>query len=163
MRAARTAAAAAAAGWLLAAACGSVSGRRRPEPREPDLRIWAPVVVRWATDADRSVRFAVENGTQRTLEVREPGPSGARVAIFRDAGSAQACGVEPGDAPAGEAVRLAPGDQLPIRVDLRVACRDLGPGEYRFEVGYRVPPSGGGAPVLLPTRYGTLIVEGPAG
>jgi hypothetical protein len=108
------------------------------------------------------MQFAIENGTQRTLEVREPGPGGARVAIFPDADSARACGVEPGDAPAAQAVRLAPGDQLPVRVDLGDACRDLGPGEYRFEVGYRVPPSDGGAAIVLPTRYGTLIVEGRA-
>jgi hypothetical protein len=160
MRAARAAAAAAAAGWLLASACGSMSGRpRRPPPPDPDLRIWAPQVIHWSPGADRSMRFAIENATQRTLEVREPDARGARVAIFVDSGEAQACGVEGEDPPAAEPVKLAPGDQVAVRVDLGEACRNLAPGEYRYELSYRMPRGGSTA---IPTSYGTLVVEGPS-
>ncbi len=159
MRAARWAAAIAAAGWLLAG-CGS-TGRSRPQPPEPALRIWAPTIVHWSPGADRSVRFAIENGTQRTLEVPEPDASGARVAVFAEADSDRVCGVEPSEARPAEPVRLAPGDQIPVRVDLGDACRDLRPGKYRFEVSYRVPRSDGGAGIVLQRWYGTLVVEGP--
>ncbi len=152
-------AAAAAAGWL--AACASSGGGRHPEPPDPDVRIWVPTVVHWTPGTDRTMRFALENATQRTLPVVEPDPDRARVAIFAGAGSAQACGVEPGDPAPGGTVSLAPGDQLPVRVDLGEACRDLRPGEYRYELSYRLPPSDGRAGVALPTRYGTLVVEGP--
>jgi hypothetical protein len=160
MRAARAAAAAAAAGCLLATACSAGTATQRPSAPEPDLRIWAPPVIHWSPGAERSVRFAVENVTQRTIEVGEADPRAARFAVFLDAGQAQACGVEPEDPSAAEAVKLQPGDQLPVRVDLGDACGGLSPGEYRYELSYRVAKRGGGT-TSLQTRHGTVIVDGP--
>ena len=160
MRAGARAAAVAAAGWL-AASC-AMGGSRRREPPEPDLRIWAPTVIRWAPGAERTFPFALENGTQRTLVVGHPDPGRARVAVFLDAGPARACGVEPGDPSSVGTTALAPGDQLPVRVDLADACRNLRPGEYRYELSYRLPAAGGRGAISLTTRYGTLVVEGPA-
>ncbi len=160
MRAGARAAAAAAAGWL-AAACALGTPRRR-EPPDPDLRIWAPVVIHWAPGARRTFPFAIENATQRTLDVGDPEPGRAGVAIFLDAGPSRACGVEAGDPVPGGTASLAPGDQLAVQVDLADACRDLLPGEYRYELSYRVPGAGGRGAVSLLTRYGTLVVEGPA-
>lgn len=158
MGAARAVAAATAAAALLALACASATGQRGPPPPDPDLRIWAPPVVHWS-GAERSLRFAIENATQRTLEIKDPHPSGARVEIFADSDAPRSCGVEPREPPAEEAVKLEPGDQVPVTVDLAEACRDLRPGEYRFEVSYRIPGNGGGG-IVLHTRYGTLVVEG---
>jgi hypothetical protein len=155
----RAAALAAAAGAALACASGG-RGPRRP-PADPDLRIWVDPVLHWEWGTARAVAFAIENGTNRTLELPAPDPSAARVAIYADSGEARACGVEP-DAPrSGDFVRLAPGDQVPVRVDLRDACGALAPGEYRFELSYRSERASGG-PLTLATRYGTLVVEGPA-
>jgi hypothetical protein len=161
MGGARAAAVGAAAGWLLSIACSSVTGRRAPPPPDPDLRIWAPPRVEWPAGSGRSLRFVIENATERALEVPPPHPSGARVAIFPDAGDFRACGVEPGAPPEADAIRLEPGDQLPVTVDLGAACGDLPPGEYRYELGYRLPATGGAAIALQP-RYGTLVVDGPA-
>lgn len=157
----RAAAAATAAGWLLAA-CGGAAGGRHPEPPDPDLRIWAPSVVHWAPGTERVLRFALENATQRTVDIGEPDPGRARVAIFADAGSPRTCGVEPADPAPGGTVALAPGDQVAVRVDLGDACGDLRPGEYRFELSYRLPRTDGAAAIVLPTRYGTLVIEGRA-
>jgi len=160
MRAGARAAAVAFAGWL-AASC-ALGGTRRREPPEPDLRIWAPAVIHWAPGAERAFPFALENATQRTLDVGDPDPGRARVAIFLDAGPARACGVEPGDPSPGGRTSLAPGDQLPVRVDLAGACRNLRPGEYRYELSYRLPGADGRGAISLPTRYGTIVVEGAA-
>jgi hypothetical protein len=151
------AALAAAAGGILA--CAAPGGRPRAGEPEPGLRIWAPTLVRWSPGSGREVRFAIENGTQRTLELPAPDPDGARVAIFADA-EAPACAVEPSAAAPGETVRLAPGDQVALRIDLGRACGALRPGEYRYELSYRAPRRGGGA-LSLPTWYGTLLVDGP--
>jgi hypothetical protein len=159
MRRLGAAALAAAAGALVA--CASVGGSRpRREPPAPALQIWAPPIVRWSSAAPRDVEFAIENGTQRTVEVPLPHPGGARVAIFPAQGEVQACGVEPSEPPPPpeRAVALAPGDQLPVRVDLGEACAELPPGEYRYELGYRAARESGGA-LSLPTRYGTLVVS----
>jgi hypothetical protein len=161
----------AAAGGLLG--CGALGGRpRREPPPPPALQIWAPPIVRWAPGGERDLAFALENGTHRTLEVSPPDPAGARVAIFAGAGETRECGIEPAEraaagpvAPAGRggagALRLAPGDQLPVRVDLEDACAGLGPGEYRYELGYVAARPQGGS-LSLPTRYGTLVVTGAA-
>jgi hypothetical protein len=146
----------AAAGGLLA--CGSLGGRPRPEPPPPSLQIWAPPILRWAPGADRDVEFAIENGTNRTLEVPLPDPAAARVAIFPSVGEARACGVEPAEPTPAGTIRLAPGDQLPVRVDLEEACAGLPAGEYRYELSYRAAKAGGGT-LSLPTRYGTIVVS----
>jgi hypothetical protein len=164
MRRLGAAALAAAAGGLLA--CGSMRERPRPEPPAPALQIWAPPILRWPPGAGRAVEFAIENGTQRTLEVALPDPAAAQVAIFPAVGEAQACGVAPAEPPAEPSaagtVRLAPGDHLPVRVDLEDACASLPAGEYRYELSYRAARKGGGT-LSLPTRYGTLLVaEGEA-
>jgi hypothetical protein len=150
---------AAAIGALLAA-CAS-GPPRHPPPPDPDLRIWSPGVVHWLPGAERSIRFAIENGTQRTISVPQPDPAGARVSIFGEA-EAPACALEPSqtEGPAGAPVSLSPGDQVIVTVDLSGVCGGLPPGEYRFELSYRLPPSGGKAGVSLLTRYGTLFVEG---
>lgn len=166
---ARTAAAAAAAAWLLSTGCGAFGGgKRRPEPPEPTLRIWAPSVVHWEPGDRRSFRFALENGGARTVQVGEPDTARAGVAIFAGGEPARACGVDPAAARPGagekadpahrDTVSLAPGDQVELRVDLTAACADLGPGEYRFEVSY-VSAVGDGGPAPR-TSHGTLIVEG---
>jgi hypothetical protein len=155
----RAAALAAAAGAALA--CASVGGRPRRPPADPGLRIWVDPVLRWERGTGRAVAFAIENGTNRTLELPAPDPSAARVAIYADAGEVRACGVEPGGPPSADTVRLAPGDQIAVRVDLGVACASLAPGEYRFELGYRSERTVGGT-LALATRYGMLVVEGPA-
>jgi hypothetical protein len=150
-------AAAATAGWLLAA-CAS-SGPRHPPPPDPELRIWSPGFVRWAPGADRSMRFAIENGTQRTLSLPAPDAEGARVAIFGDS-ETPACSVQPAaERSVGVPVQLSPGDQVIVTVDLAAACGALAPGEYRYEIGYRIPPTGGKGSTVLQTRYGTLVVE----
>jgi hypothetical protein len=153
----RLGAVAAAAAGLLACALG---GQPRPVPPPPPLQIWAPSIVRWS-GPDRDVEFAIENGTHRTVEIAPPDPAGARIAIFTPAGETPACSVEPGERPAGGTLRLGPGDQLPVRVDLGEACAGLGPGEYRYELGYVAAKPGGGT-LSLPTRYGTLVVSGAA-
>jgi hypothetical protein len=155
MRRLGAAALAAAAGGLLA--CASTGERPRREPPPPALQIWAPPIVRWSPGTDRAVEFAIENGTQRTLEVPQPDPAAARVAIFLAVGEARACGVEPAEPPAAATVRLAPGDHLPVRVDLDDACAGLPAGEYRYELSYRAARKGGGT-LTLPTRYGTILV-----
>jgi hypothetical protein len=155
----RAAALAAAAGAALA--CASGGGRPRRPPADPGLRIWVDPVLRWEWGTARAVAFAIENGTNRTLELPAPDPSAARVAIYPDAGEVRACGVEPDVPRSAGAVRLAPGDQVPVRVDLRDACGTLAPGEYRFELSYRSERTSGGT-LTLATRYGTLVVEGPA-
>jgi hypothetical protein len=152
--------AAAAIGALLAA-CTS-GPPRAPPPPDPDLRIWSPGVVHWLPGTERSIRFAIENGTQRTISVPQPDPAGARVSVFGEA-EAPACALDPSrptEGPAGAPVTLSPGDQLIVTVDLSDACGSLPAGEYRFELGYRLPPSNGKAGVTLLTRYGTLVVEG---
>jgi hypothetical protein len=156
------AAAAGIAAFALGAACAAVTGRSPPPPPDPDLRIWTAGVVHWGPESERSVRFAIENGTFRTLAVHEPDPARARVVVYAGDGGAIACAVEPKDPPAGdgETVKLAPGDSLPVRVDLERACGDLRPGEYRYELGYRLPPAEGKAGLALQTRYGILLVEG---
>lgn len=157
MGTARAAAAAAAAGWLVAAGCSS-TGRRAPAPPDPDLRVWAPPVVHWGASG-RRMRFAVENATQRSVEVQEPDPGAARIDVFADAGAARVCGVDAAsDPPSRGAVTLAPGDQVPVTVDLGDACGELRPGEYRYELTYRVANAGGVA-TALHTRYGTVVVE----
>jgi hypothetical protein len=167
---ARTAAAAAAAAWLLSTGCGGFGGgKRRPEPPEPALRIWAPSVVHWGPGDRRSFRFALENGSARTVHIGEPDTARAGVAIFAGGEPARACGVDPptarpgggeqgGGADRENTVSLAPGDQVELRVDLAAACADLGPGEYRFEVSYVSAAGDGGAAPR--TSHGTLIVEG---
>jgi hypothetical protein len=153
----RAAALAAAAGAILA--CASATGRR-PAPPDPDLRIWVPPILRWDAGTGREVEFAIENGTNRTLEVPPPDPAAAGVAIYVDAGGeGRACGVEPSPGPPAGTVRLGPGDALPVRVDLEEACGDLPPGEYRYELSYRAPRASGGT-LALATRYGTLVVDG---
>jgi hypothetical protein len=155
-------AAAGALGALLAVACAS-SGRRPPPPPDPALRIWLPGVVHWDAGGERALRFAIENGTNRTVSVPEPDPAGARVAIFGDVAETPLCSVEPGadGAPApGTPVALAPGEQVIVEVNLGAECAALPPGEYRFEVAYRVPASEGQAAVTLPARYGKVFVEG---
>jgi hypothetical protein len=161
MRAARRAAAAAASAWLLAAGC-SAAGRRDRPPPDPDLRIWAPPVLHWAAGADREVRFAIENGTHRTVRVPEPHPRFARLEVFPDAEGPRACGVEAAGGGGERAVELAPGEQAPVVLDLSSACRAIAPGEYRYELSYRVPGEHGGGGTVLQTRYGILVVA-PAG
>ncbi len=169
MRARAAPAAAAAAVWLLSAGCGGFGGtRRHPDPPEPGLRIWTSPVIRWTAGEGRAVRFALENGTARTLRIEEPDAARARVAIFPGGETGRACGIEPpaaaarveGDpAPSADTVALAPGDQVELRVDLAAACGELAPGEYRYEVNYVT--AGAGAGGLTPrTSYGTLVVEG---
>jgi hypothetical protein len=155
MRRLGAAALAAAAGGLLA--CASTGGKPRREPPPPALQIWAPPIVRWSPGGERDVEFAIENATQRTIDVPLPDPAAAQVAIFPTTGEARACGVEPTEPPRAGTVRLAPGDQLPVRVDLGEACAALPPGEYRYELGYRAAAESGPA-VSLPMRYGTLVV-----
>jgi hypothetical protein len=154
------AAAAGIAAFALATACAAITGRPPPPPPDPDLRIWTPGVVHWGPESDRSVRFAIENGTFRTLAVEEPDPARARVVVFAADGGGVACMVEPTDRAPGETVTLAPGEQLPVRVDLEQACGALRAGEYRYEIGYRVPAAEGKPAIALQTRYGTLYVEG---
>jgi hypothetical protein len=117
--------------------------------------------VQWQAGARRELRFAIENATQRTVEVPPLDARGARVEVFADAEGHRACGVDPASSAADERIKLAPGEQVAVTVDLAGACGALPGGEYRYEVSYRVRGEHGGG-TLLQTRYGTLVVEGPA-
>lgn len=138
------------------AACGG--GRKRPPPPEPSVVIWTPGFVRWDGRGDRAVRFVLENGTSRTVTLAAPDPRRARVTVYGEE-DRPVCATEPSEPPGGDTVSLAPGDELPVRVDLSDACRSLPPGEYRLEIGYQ-PPKGGPGEALAPhPRSGVLVVS----
>jgi hypothetical protein len=148
----------------VAVACGGVQGERRAAPGPP-LRIWTPLVVRWETGHRRHLDFAIENDGSRTVAIGAPDPAGARIDVYAGPDAFRACGAAPSErATAAERVALAPGDRLPVRVDLEEACGSLAPGEYRFEVSYRAAELGGKDAFsgTLPTRYGQVIVARPA-
>lgn len=154
---------------LLEAGCSLSLGSRRSEaaPPEADLHIWVPPVVRWEAGSDRHVDLAIENPTDRTIEISAPDPANAGVGIFFGPEATRACGVEPRAAGEGSArkVVLAPGDRVSMRVDLGEACAGLGPGDYRYEIAYRAPPVAGqnASSGALATRFGELFVAAPPG
>ncbi len=103
----------------------------------------------------------------------DPDPRLARVDVFDGADGPRVCGVRPPEGtPIGarpDMIDLAPGDRAELRVDLEDACRDVRPGEYRFELSYRAPqivlgPAANGRVPFsgqLPRLYGELVVEMP--
>jgi hypothetical protein len=145
------------------AACGTGGGARRAEPPEAPLRIWAPPIVRWATESERRVAFVIENPTQRTIALAAPDPRHARVEVFAGPESIRLCGVEPRPSGTGAippVVELAPGERAAVLVDLGEPCRGLPPGDYRYELSYRAPEPGpeGAFGGVLATRHGQLFV-----
>lgn len=149
---------------LLAAGCSGASAGRRDDGG-PDLgvRVWAPPIVRWEAGRPREVEFSIENLTLRTVTVPATDPANARVDVYAGPESIRLCGVAPrqGPAPRGaETIALAPGDRISVRVDLDAACAAVPPGDYRYEVSYRLPDTGRSGVVAgtLPTRYGQVLV-----
>jgi hypothetical protein len=121
----------------VALACGGEDLRR--SPAEPAVRIWNPTVVRWEAGRPRHVDFAIENPTNRTLEIAEPDPASARVDVYAGPETFRVCGVAPSAAAAPAPARrlaLGPGDRVAVRVELDRACGSVPPGEYRYVVSY---------------------------
>jgi hypothetical protein len=152
------------AGLALAGGCSLSMGGSGAPAREAELRLWIPPVVHWEAGGSRHVDLAIENGSTRTLVLAEPDPAYARVAVFPGGDNLRVCGVEPRSPPPGARSRteIPPGGSVAVRVDLGEACRDVPPGEYRFEVDYRSPPVEGAKTFsgTFATRYGELVVEG---
>jgi hypothetical protein len=135
--------------------------------QESGVAIWVPPVVHWEAGGDRRVDLAIENGSTRTIALVQPDPAYARVEVFRGAENLPVCGVEPhatGSEPRPR-VEIPPGGSVDVRVDLREACADVPPGDYRFEVDYRSPPAVGALDKAVvfsgafATRHGVLVVE----
>jgi hypothetical protein len=151
----------------LAAGCslGAASSGRPPErPLESGVRIWAPTIVHWDRPGARHVEFAIENQTDRTLTLAAADPADARVDLFARPDSIRVCGAAPREGPPPrEAVALGPGDRLAVRVDLEESCARLPPGDYRYELSYRIPDVGkaGSVKGSLPTSYGEVVIEAP--
>jgi hypothetical protein len=134
-------------------------GPARPLPADPALRLWTPGVVRW-TGEQRVLGLAVENATDRSVQVEEPDPRRAGVVLYTGPHADRACGQEPAPGPArGEPITLSPGEVRNLRVDLAQACGLIPPGEYRYVAYYDAPAVGAGPPLRLLTRYGEVFVE----
>ena len=128
------------------------------------MRIWAPTIVHWDRAGARHVEFAIENQTDRTLTLAAADPANARVDLFAGSESIRVCGAAPREGPPSrEAVALGPGDRQAVRIDLEESCARLPPGDYRYELSYRIPDVGkpGAVKGSLPTSHGEVVIEAP--
>jgi hypothetical protein len=152
------------AAFAALAGCGGEAAERRPTP-EPALRIWTSGLLRWEAGAPRSVDFAIENATRRSVAIAAPDPANARVDVFAGPGNFRVCGAAAAAPPApGPRITLAPGDRVAVRVHLDGACAGVPSGEYRYEVSYRAAEAPGRDAFsgTLPTQYGQVLVSAPS-
>lgn len=144
---------------LAALGCAGRFGRAGPGPPP---RVVAPGAVRWRVGGPRTLEFVLDNSTDRAIEV--PPPEHRAWIDVRPVDGGPSCHVGP-DAPDLPSVRVNARSRLAVTVDLGAACRDLPPGDYRYDLRVDLPPVLDGPPARgdpLATASGALVVEAQA-
>lgn len=144
---------------LAALGCAGRFGRAGPGPPP---RVLAPEVVRWRTGGRRTLEFALDNPTDRGFDV--PPPAHRAWVDVQPTGGGRSCHLRP-DAPDLPSVHVNARSRVAVTVDLGVACRDLPPGDYRYDLRVDLPPILDGPPARgdpLASASGALVVEAQA-
>ncbi len=154
-----------AAAALLAAGCAtsnsSAGGYQAP------IRMNAPELVAWEPDGPYDLDLVIVNGTSMQIQILAAKPEAAQVTLFRPDGTV-ACKT-PNPARKTYEIwwirKLGGGKSMPLRVDVRSACKTLEPGAYRYEAIYFSNPAHGASASLHQGFFGpetgrVLVREG---